>query len=101
MIDDVPCVLVMLDIGTDLFSFSPFLINVCKAGQEEFTAMRDQYFRANQGFMLGYSITQQNSFDCLHSWREHIIRVKSSMHENFDPSDLPLVLVGNKVGYVL
>jgi len=60
--------------------------------------MRDPYYRANQGFLLGYSITDRLSFESMHSWREHIIRVKSSMHDNYDPRDLPIVLVGNKVG---
>ena len=60
--------------------------------------MRDPYYRANQGFLLGYSITDRLSFESMHSWREHIIRVKSSMHENYDSRDLPIVLVGNKVG---
>ncbi|KAK6467024.1 GTP-binding protein Rit1-like [Huso huso] len=32
------------------------------AGQAEFTAMRDQYMRAGEGFIISYSITDRRSF---------------------------------------
>eukprot|EP01121_Diplochlamys_sp_Union-15-3_P009314 TRINITY_DN2536_c0_g1_i4.p1 TRINITY_DN2536_c0_g1~~TRINITY_DN2536_c0_g1_i4.p1 ORF type:complete len:201 (-),score=41.72 TRINITY_DN2536_c0_g1_i4:49-618(-) len=60
------------------------------AGQEEYSAMRDQYMRTGQGFLLTYSITSRSSFDELHQFKEQIHRVK-------DTNKVPIVLVGNKV----
>uniref|UniRef100_A0A6B2LK46 Uncharacterized protein n=1 Tax=Arcella intermedia TaxID=1963864 RepID=A0A6B2LK46_9EUKA len=60
------------------------------AGQEEYSTMRDQYFRMGQGFVLIYSITSKQSFEDLNSlYREQILRVRDS--ERF-----PMVLCGNK-----
>ncbi len=59
------------------------------AGQEEYSAMRDQYMRTGQGFVLVYSITDASSFeDCL-TIHEQLLRSK-------DVDEVPLVLVGNK-----
>jgi len=33
------------------------------AGQEEYSAMREQYMRTGEGFLLVYSITSRNSFE--------------------------------------
>merc|ERR1712151_1058980 len=60
------------------------------AGQEEYSAMRDQYMRTGQGFLAVYSITSRSSFDEIASFREQILRVK-------DKDIVPLVVVGNKV----
>jgi len=73
-IDGDPCLLDILD----------------TAGQEEYSAMRDQYMRTGQGFLAVYSITARNSFDEIASFREQILRVK-------DKDIVPLVVVGNKV----
>jgi len=59
------------------------------AGQEEYSAMRDQYMRTGQGFMLVYAITSRSSFDEISSFRDQILRVK-------DKDKVPVVLVGNK-----
>jgi GTPase KRas protein len=59
------------------------------AGQEEYSAMRDQYMRNGQGFLLIYSITSRSSFDELSCFREQILRVK-------DADKVPMVIVGNK-----
>jgi GTPase KRas protein len=59
------------------------------AGQEEFSAMRDQYMRTGQGFLCVYSITSRSSFEEISSFREQILRVKEEEH-------VPMVLVGNK-----
>ncbi|KAL9646474.1 hypothetical protein ABK040_006470 [Willaertia magna] len=59
------------------------------AGQEEYSAMRDQYYRTGQGFLLMYSITDPSSFeDCLTIY-EQILRIK-------DSDTFPIVLIGNK-----
>jgi len=59
------------------------------AGQEEFSAMRDQYMRTGQGFLMVYDITNRTSFDEITSFRSQILRVKEDDH-------VPCVLVGNK-----
>eukprot|EP00762_Andalucia_godoyi_P008127 ANDGO_02188.mRNA.1 Ras-like protein rasG len=59
------------------------------AGQEEYSALRDQYMRSGQGFLLVYSITEKKSFEEIATFREQILRVK-------DADDVPMVLVGNK-----
>jgi GTPase KRas protein len=59
------------------------------AGQEEYSAMRDQYMRTGQGFLLVYAINSRSSFDESHDFRAQILRVK-------DAEKVPMVLVGNK-----
>eukprot|EP00002_Diphylleia_rotans_P022614 TRINITY_DN442_c0_g3_i1.p1 TRINITY_DN442_c0_g3~~TRINITY_DN442_c0_g3_i1.p1 ORF type:complete len:188 (+),score=45.87 TRINITY_DN442_c0_g3_i1:82-645(+) len=59
------------------------------AGQEEYSAMRDQYMRTGEGFLCVYSITSRSSFDEVSSFRDQILRVK-------DADQVPLVIVGNK-----
>jgi len=59
------------------------------AGQEEYSAMRDQYMRSGQGFLCVYSITNKGSFEEIAAFREQILRVK-------DAEKVPMVIVGNK-----
>ncbi|KAH8113404.1 ras-1 [Phellopilus nigrolimitatus] len=59
------------------------------AGQDEYQAMREQYMRSGEGFLLVYSITSRSSFEEMGGFYEQILRVK-------DKDDVPLVLVGNK-----
>ncbi|XP_076864309.1 GTP-binding protein Rit1 [Brachyhypopomus gauderio] len=59
------------------------------AGQAEFTAMRDQYMRAGEGFIISYSITDRRSFQEARHFRQLIHRVRRT-------ADTPVVLVGNK-----
>jgi len=61
------------------------------AGQEEYSALRDQYMKTGQGFVLVYSIPSRASFETAAKLRTHIARIKE------DVADIPLVLVGNKV----
>ena len=72
-IDDETCLLDILD----------------TAGQEEYSAMRDQYMRTGQGFVCVFAITSRSSFDEINSFRNQILRVK-------DADQVPMVLVGNK-----
>jgi len=47
------------------------------AGQEEYSALRDQYMRTGQGFILTYTIIKRQSFDEVCSqFRDQILRVK-------------------------
>ncbi|XP_076303827.1 ras-related protein interacting with calmodulin [Lasioglossum baleicum] len=59
------------------------------AGQVEFTAMRDQYMRCGEGFMICYSVTDRHSFHEALEYRKLISRVRAN-------EDIPLVLIGNK-----
>jgi len=59
------------------------------AGQEDFSAVRDQYMRTGDGFLCVYAVTLKNSFDEVATFHEHILRVK-------DVESIPFVLVGNK-----
>ncbi|MCJ8747359.1 hypothetical protein PDJAM_G00152480 [Pangasius djambal] len=59
------------------------------AGQEEYSAMRDQYMRTGEGFLCVFAINNTKSFEDIHQYREQIKRVK-------DSDDVPMVLVGNK-----
>jgi Ras-related protein Ral-B len=59
------------------------------AGQEDYAAIRDNYFRSGEGFLLVFSITDHESFDVLDEFREQILRVKTA-------EDVPLILIGNK-----
>lgn len=87
------------------------------AGQEEYSAMRDQYMRTGEGFLLVFAVNSPKSFEdigmyylqmhiftilylvrnqhCVFSflflgtYREQIKRVK-------DAEEVPMVLVGNK-----
>jgi len=61
------------------------------AGQEEYSALRDQYMKTGQGFILAYTITTTSSFEAASKLRTHILRIKE------DQQDIPIVLVGNKV----
>lgn len=60
------------------------------AGQEEYTALRDQWIREGEGFLLVYSITSRSSFSRIRSFFNQIQRVK----EDDDP--FSIVIVGNK-----
>ncbi|KAM9999660.1 hypothetical protein ACTFIZ_008137 [Dictyostelium cf. discoideum] len=59
------------------------------AGQDELTAMRDQWIRSCEGFVLVYSVTSRSSFDQIAFFKEQIIRV-------LDNDDVPIMMVGNK-----
>ncbi|KAK2154149.1 hypothetical protein LSH36_275g03001 [Paralvinella palmiformis] len=60
------------------------------AGQEEYSAMRDQYMRTGEGFLCVFAVNNSRSFEDINQYREQIKRVK-------DADEVPMVLVGNKV----
>ncbi|KAJ3224124.1 Ras GTPase ras2 [Chytriomyces hyalinus] len=74
VIDDQPCNLEVLD----------------TAGQEEYTALRDQWIRDGEAFLLVYSITSRATFYRIEQFREQILRVKDT------DDTIPMMLVGNK-----
>eukprot|EP00034_Subulatomonas_tetraspora_P001159 GABW01001448.1.p1 GENE.GABW01001448.1~~GABW01001448.1.p1 ORF type:complete len:126 (+),score=14.46 GABW01001448.1:68-445(+) len=55
-IDGTPCMLDILD----------------TAGQEEYSALRDQYMKTGQGFVLVYSITSPTSYEALQELRDKL-----------------------------
>ncbi|CAG9805938.1 unnamed protein product [Chironomus riparius] len=73
VIDDVPAKLDILD----------------TAGQEEFSAMREQYMRSGEGFLLVFSVTDYASFEEIYKFHRQILRVK-------DRDEFPMLMVGNK-----
>lgn len=82
------------------------------AGQEEYTALRDQWIRDGEGFILVYSITSRNSFERIQKFFNQIQRVKDSnqphspigasyMQQSLQngptyTGPVPVMLVGNK-----
>ena len=76
-IDDRACVLDILD----------------TAGQEEFGAMRDQYMRTGEGFLVVYDVTQRSTFDEMKLFRNQISRAteddKTAMVVAANKCDLP------------
>jgi GTPase KRas len=81
------------------------------AGQEEYTALRDQWIRDGEGFVLVYSISSRSSFTRIQKFHHQIQRVKESAaagsptypgsplsqtmgSSTFGPA--PVMLVGNK-----
>jgi len=59
------------------------------AGQDDFSSIRDQYYRTGDGFLCVYAITLQSSFEDVREFHDAILRVK-------DVETIPFVLVGNK-----
>lgn len=59
------------------------------AGQEEYSAMREQYMRTGEGFLLVYSIASRSSFEEIIAFHQQILRVK-------DRDQFPMVIIGNK-----
>lgn len=82
------------------------------AGQEEYTALRDQWIRDGEGFILVYSITSRSSFTRIQKFHNQVQRVKESGNPNsptgttYLPAQMntgptysgpvPIMLVGNK-----
>lgn len=59
------------------------------AGQEEFSAMREQYMRSGEGFLLVFSLADHSSFQEVAKFQKQILRVK-------DRDEFPMLMVGNK-----
>ena len=73
VIDDIPCVLNILD----------------TAGQEEYSAMRNQFMKLGQGFLLVFSMTSRITFEEVTNLHTQILQAKDDEH-------VPIILVGNK-----
>lgn len=60
------------------------------AGQEDYAAIRDNYFRSGEAFLCVFSILEQDSLAATEELREQVLRVKG--HDQ----TIPFLLVGNK-----
>ena len=60
------------------------------AGQEDYAAIRDNYFRSGEAFLCVFSILEQESLTATEELREQVLRVKN------DDKTIPFILVGNK-----
>jgi GTPase KRas protein len=58
-------------------------------GQEEYSAMREQYMRTGEEFLLVYSITSRDSFEETKTFQKQILEFKKKEY-------WPMILVGNK-----
>lgn len=76
------------DSSNHLFPFCCSVLDT--AGQEEFSAMREQYMRSGEGFLLVFSVVNRSSFDEIYKFHKQILRVK-------DRDEFPMLMVGNKV----
>jgi len=70
-----------------------FLSILDTAGQEEYSAMRDQYMRTGQGFILVFSLVDRVSLEQVSTLYEYIGDLK-------EQKGIPTVLVGNKCDLV-
>ncbi|KAI9899276.1 hypothetical protein N3K66_005737 [Trichothecium roseum] len=92
VVDGVPCKLDILD----------------TAGQEEYTALRYQWIRDGDAFILMYSISSRSSLKRVRGLYRQIQRVKESAGSSkgshgvpWEPLPIPIVLVGNKADLIL
>ena len=59
------------------------------AGQQEYTALRDQHLKEGKGFLLVFAVNDAKSFAELKQLREQIMKIK-------DGKRVPMVICGNK-----
>ncbi|XP_030635485.1 ras-related protein Rap-2a-like isoform X3 [Chanos chanos] len=76
--------------GTFIEKYDPTIEDFYRKEIEQFASMRDLYIKNGQGFILVYSLVNQQSFQDIKPMRDQIIRVKR--YER-----VPVILVGNKV----
>jgi GTPase KRas protein len=63
--------------------------SLLRHAQSEFSAVRDHYMRAGQGFLIVYSVTSPSSFHEVSQFRDQILRVRGA-------DSAPIVIVANK-----
>lgn len=66
-----------------------FLDILDTAGQEEYSALRDQWVREGRAFLLVYSVASRQTFEEIPQFRDRILLVN-------EDEVVPMVLVGNK-----
>jgi len=63
------------------------------AGQEDYAAIRDNYFRSGEGFLCVFSITDRETYEATQEFRDQILRVKGA---DSATDNIPFILIGNK-----
>ena len=57
----------------DKFEKNTNLVSVLDtAGQEEFSAMREQYMRSGEGFLLVFSLADRNSYEEIYKFHKQV-----------------------------
>ncbi len=64
------------------------------AGQQEYTALRDQHLKDGKEFLLVFALNDRNTFEEVKQLREQILKLK-------DTKKVPVVICGNKCVYFL
>merc|ERR1712130_369167 len=64
------------------------------AGQEEFSTMRDEYYRTGDGFLLVYNIESMLSYNDLQEQYKTLLKARQVVNEDAPPP--PIVIAGNK-----
>src|SRR5690349_8536516 len=64
------------------------------AGQEEYTALRDQWIRDGEAFLILYSITDRVSFNRVQRYHSQIQRIKGTIYAG-SHWNVPVIVVGN------
>jgi len=72
-VNEIPCILDIID----------------TAGQDDFMAIRESYYKDGDGFIIVYDVTQRTTFADVSEFHAAILRVK-------DCQVVPCILVGNK-----
>ena len=100
--DKILCLFFILFIDSWFFSFrktitadhrSISLDVLDTAGEEEYSALRDQYMRSGDVFLIVYDVTRRNTFGDIGWFIEQIARVR----DLDDTQSVIMVLCGNKI----
>ncbi|CCJ29920.1 unnamed protein product, partial [Pneumocystis jirovecii] len=87
MVDGHSCILEILDTAGQGTMFLVFIkSHFCI---EEYVALRDQWIKNGDGFLLVYSVSSRSTFDRIKRFRDQIVQTKNTQF-------IPLMLVGNK-----
>jgi GTPase KRas len=90
VIDDEVALLDVLDTaGQEEYGYAAIAVNPAYIDFIPVRAMREQYMRTGEGFLLVYSITSRNSFEEISTFYQQILRVK-------DKDTFPVIVVANK-----
>jgi len=67
------------------------------AGQDEFTALREQYMKNQDGFLLCFSLLSRETFDKVDQFHKQILRSKAPPGTiDLSTIKVPIILVGTK-----
>ena len=87
-LDGQECHVDILDTAGQVMRFKCVFLEI-NTTQEEYAAIRDNYYRSGEGFICVFSILEKESFQRTQDFRDQICRV-------LDNDKVPFLLVGNK-----